>query len=929
MASRFSELWSAVTASFQPTERFQRPRLRTRPHSSGGPIPRPSEDNAGSLLMAPDDGPDAHTTQSSSLGRPLISLPAPGSSPLNRPKSVPETRVPAEDPEQRASVNLIDLDEPEDTWKEIYEDFTTIDWMRDFMRDHRRQNKIKLDNQWTGWEAQIRVIFDATQSWILISIVGVTIGVIASWIAVVAAWLTDARIGYCRADWYLTKSVCCAGLDHHDEHCSDWIDWSTAYFGGSFFVVNLLAYVLMSTVFATLCSIFVVKIAPYATGSGTPEIKTILGGFIIKGFFGLRTLIVKTIGLPLTVASGLAVGKEGPMIHAACCVGNIFPRFFPKYHNNEGRLREILSAASAAGVAVAFGAPIGGVLFSLEELSSYFPSKTMVRSFFCALVSCVTLQIIDPYRGKRVMYQVTYSRDWYFFEVVFFLLIGLFGGLCGALLIHLNLRVQAFRKHSWLQKFPITEVAVLSAATGFVFYLNMFTRIDSSELLEYLFKECAESDFHGLCDDNRMVGTLLLLGIALVTRMALTTVTFGVKVPAGIFIPSMVIGALFGRILGILVQAWHRLSPDLPLFAECHPERPCVTPGMYALLGAIATLGGVTRMTVSLTVVMFELTGTLDYILPCMITLMVAKLVGDAFQEGGIADILIRVNKFPFLDHKEDSIIGVAADEVMTPIDELVCFPSTGMRISSIEKVLSEVDYKGFPVVKSAEDDSLIGYISRSDLKYALEKAKTRAGIGSQAPVFFDDVEVIGNLFLPRGIRVRSTGASSSRMSSGESAQSLDLTTYVDRTPLSVQPEVPAETVMDLFKKVGPRYILVKRNGRLRGIITKKDLLTALHGDDEGWDKILASMRYFEDLHPYLRFDDSAPGRASMDGLIRNSGSDAGAELNPRQQRVRARRHLSSLAMSSPQRSTIRASSPQEPNPEPDHEMQGFLSSRR
>jgi len=59
--------------------------------------------------------------------------------------------------------------------------------------------------------------------------------------------------------------------------------------------------------------------------------------------------------------------QEGPFVHIASCVGNILSRFFPKYDRNEAKRREILSAACAAGVAVAFGAPVGGVLFSLEE----------------------------------------------------------------------------------------------------------------------------------------------------------------------------------------------------------------------------------------------------------------------------------------------------------------------------------------------------------------------------------------------------------------------------------------------------------------------------------------------------------------------------------------------------------------------------------
>lgn len=111
----------------------------------------------------------------------------------------------------------------------------------------------------------------------------------------------------------------------------------------------------------------------YAAGSGIPEIKTILSGFVIRGFLGSWTLAVKSVGLALSVASGLSLGKEGPLVMIACCVGNIASRFFPKYDRNEAKRREILSAACAAGVAVSFGAPVGGVLFSLEEGTSGSP----------------------------------------------------------------------------------------------------------------------------------------------------------------------------------------------------------------------------------------------------------------------------------------------------------------------------------------------------------------------------------------------------------------------------------------------------------------------------------------------------------------------------------------------------------------------------
>ncbi|KAG8801116.1 hypothetical protein FRC17_006720, partial [Serendipita sp. 399] len=117
------------------------------------------------------------------------------------------------------------------------------------------------------------------------------------------------------------------------------------------------------------------KVLYYAAGSGIPEIKTILSGFVIHGYLGGRTLFTKSVGLAMSVASGLSLGKEGPFVHIVCCIGNIVSRFFNKYETNEAKRREILSAASAAGVAVAFGAPVGGVLFSLEEVSYFFPPK--------------------------------------------------------------------------------------------------------------------------------------------------------------------------------------------------------------------------------------------------------------------------------------------------------------------------------------------------------------------------------------------------------------------------------------------------------------------------------------------------------------------------------------------------------------------------
>ena len=119
----------------------------------------------------------------------------------------------------------------------------------------------------------------------------------------------------------------------------------------------------------------------------------------------------------------------------------------------------------------------------------------------------------------------------------------------------------------------------------------------------------------------------LSLAFATVMRLFLVIISYGCKVPAGIFVPSMAIGASFGRMVGILVQALHEHFPHARLFKGCEPDVPCITPGTYAFLGAGAALSGIMHITVSVVVIMFELTGALEYILPTMVS-CISSLAG-------------------------------------------------------------------------------------------------------------------------------------------------------------------------------------------------------------------------------------------------------------------------------------------------------------
>ncbi|PGH26869.1 hypothetical protein AJ80_01451 [Polytolypa hystricis UAMH7299] len=727
-----------------------------------------------------------------------------------------------------------------------YEDFTTIDWVQDAVHEQARRRARRKEGArfWDkegafGWRRKVSEAYDAGQAWLVVTIVGAAIGLNAGFLNIVTEWLSDVKLGYCRTAFYLNEAFCCWGAEGG---CPEWKRWS------SLALFNYIVYFIVAVLFAFLSAVLVDSFAPYAAGSGISEIKVIIAGFIMKGFLGARTLLIKSICLPLAIASGLSVGKEGPSVHFAVCTGNVISRWFSKYKRNAGKTREILTATAATGVAVAFGSPIGGVLFSLEEMASHFPLKTLWRSYFCALVATSVLAAMNPFRtGQLVMFQVKYDRTWHAFELIFFAFIGVFGGLYGAFVMKWNLRAQAFRK-KYLAKYPILEAMVLAGGTALVCYPNMFLRISMTEMMEILFRECEGAhDYNGICEAGRRWSMVLSLALATLLRIFFVIISYGCKVPAGIFVPSMAIGASFGRLVGILVQALHESFPDSSFFSACEPDVPCITPGTYAFLGAGAALSGIMHLTISVTVIMFEITGALTYILPTMIVVGITKAVSDRFGKGGIADRMIWFNGFPFLDSKEDHIFNVPVSHAMTA--EPLVLTATDFPVHQAEQLLAENKFQGFPIVEDRTSKTLIGFIGRTELQYAIDRAKRDGLISPNAKCRFiaQHRSRSRSASQPSSQIYRSQNSTSSLSIDDAAAaaaeyelpapqtfediatslgvSSVDFSPYVDLAPLTVHPRLPLETVMEIFKKMGPRVILVEHRGKLSGLVTVKDCL--------------------------------------------------------------------------------------------------------
>lgn len=537
--------------------------------------------------------------------------------------------------------------------------------------------------------------------------------------------------------------------------------------------------------------------------------------------------------------------------------------------NNEARKREVLSAAAAAGISVAFGSPIGGVLFSLEQLSYYFPDKTMWQSFVCAMVAAVTLQAINPFRtGKIVLYQVEYSSGWHGFEMLPFALLGIIGGVYGGLFVKLNMLVAKFRRSNAnpLRDFPILEVLFVSVLTAIVNYPNTMMRGQSSELVHSLFSECGKlgtDDLFGLCKITT-AGTISMVSLLLTASglgFLLTTVTFGLQIPAGVILPSLAIGALYGRALGVVVELIQKHHPASIIFSTCEPDIPCITPGTYAIVGAASALAGVTRMTISIVVIMFELTGALTYVLPIMIAVMLSKWIGDAFSKRGIYESWIQFNEYPYLDNRDDTPApDVKVSNVMTSVEEMVCIDAKEEHsISSLRTLVSTAPYRGFPVISSvvrastpassnllsplatperasspstksaikSSTNTLLGYISRTELIFALTLA-TSSSTNDLSPTSHSNSNNPSRNLPPH------TRCFFTHNPTAPPLTTLDLRPWMDQTPITLNAESSLQLAVNMFQRLGLRYLLFVERGALRGLLTKKDLWWVLNSKEMG-----------------------------------------------------------------------------------------------
>ncbi|XP_038063620.1 H(+)/Cl(-) exchange transporter 7-like isoform X1 [Patiria miniata] len=618
---------------------------------------------------------------------------------------------------------------------------------------------------------------------------------------------------------------------------------------GTNILVPFIIWLGIDVLFVSIAAVMVAYGEPVAAGSGIPQIKCYLNGVKVPHVVRIRTLICKMFGVTFAVAGGLSVGKEGPMIHSGSVIAagvsqgrsTTFKRDFKvfRYFRSDHEKRDFVSGGAAAGVAAAFGAPVGGVLFALEEGASFWNQSLTWRIFFASMISTFTLNVLLSFwQGKPwnlsnpglINFGPFEGLMYFSYEIPVFLLMGVLGGLFGAIFNSINYRLSIFRlKYVYSRYSCVIEAMIVALVTVTISFLCIYLSDDCRPITrdmknslqmfcndgEYsssasLFFNTPEESVKSLFHDMQGSYSVTTLTVFCICYFLLACWTYGLSVPSGLFIPSLLTGAAWGRLIGTAMP-------------YIFPEATLSSPGIYAFFGAAAQLGGIVRMTISLTVILMEATSNITLGLPLMLIMVLAKWVGDIFNHG-LYDIHIELQSVPLLNWDPPPMsTTIRAMEVMAhPVTTF----NMVERVGRILEVLKDprVNHNGFPVVDSYVPNGLTfgifrGTILRSQLIVLLKNK-----VFSVWPNLYDPHVPVGIEDF-RDDYPRYPDINKLEISELEKDCMIDLRQFMNPSPYTVSKEASLPRIFRLFRALGLRHLVViDDSNRVIGIVTRKDL---------------------------------------------------------------------------------------------------------
>lgn len=340
---------------------------------------------------------------------------------------------------------------------------------------------------------------------------------------------------------------------------------------------------------AMIAGLMTTYYGPGASGSGVAELIGYMNGVNYPDFISIPTLITKTVGVTLAVTGKLCVGKEGPLAHIGANIG-IMVLYIPGFEflRNDEKKRHFIAAGASAGVSVAFGAPIGGALFCYEmSKPNTFWKFTMIwKVFFSCSIGNLTMAIFTSiYKGENQGWNTSAlkfgnastldANDDVMILLPGAIVIGILGGLIGPLFINLNTRINVYRKKLLTSgSIKVIETTIFGFGTAGIFFMLPYlfgscNEVEGDKHLDYQKEAWCKEPGNGMITYNPLasifwasegeiisnlmsskfdieVSELFVFMFAWYIQM---TITYGTNVPAGLFLPGMIVGSALGEIM--------------------------------------------------------------------------------------------------------------------------------------------------------------------------------------------------------------------------------------------------------------------------------------------------------------------------------------------------------------------------------------------
>lgn len=348
------------------------------------------------------------------------------------------------------------------------------------------------------------------------------------------------------------------------------------------------------------------RFAPHASGSGIPQLKSILLREAEPEW--KRLLPVKFFGGLLGTAGGLTLGREGPTVQMGSGVGQMVSEWF-KVRTGEGERRALMSAGAGAGLGAAFNAPLSGLVFVLEELHGAFTPVMFVAAFLASVTGDIVARLLV---SELPVFHLAGMGAPGVATLPWAALLGIAAGAGGVFFNRCLLKTLDFRDR--VVRWPAFAVgAAAGLIVGFAGWLTPGLAGPGGALVQ-----------------EAISGHIVVAALPLfiVARFALTMVSYSSGAAGGIFAPLLGLGALGGLLFGAGV---HRL----PLATS-----PELTPGIFCVLGMGALFTAIVRAPLTAIVLMIELTGSYNFMLPLLVSCLLAYGVAEAMGNTPIYEAL-------------------------------------------------------------------------------------------------------------------------------------------------------------------------------------------------------------------------------------------------------------------------------------------------